>query len=138
MVAMDESGDTPAWNHLMDVGGLEVILGPLQERVTVGLCDRGFVLTRSGLAGSIFGAYEEFHSYADIQPVSGGRGVWVSDEQDERPAHHIVGTAGRLLRLLVEILDDERTETIVAAPGRATTRLGLLVRGMMVGGPKGI
>ena len=62
----------------------------------------------------------------------------VHDAKLERPAHHIVGSAGRMLKLILGILDPERRGRVVAAPGSATTRFGLLIRGMVVGGPNGI
>ena len=122
----------------MDVVGHEVILGPLQERVKVSFFDRGIVLARDGLAGSIFGAYEAGYRYEQVHQAGSGGGVLVHDSKMERPAHHIVGSAGRMLKLILGILDPERRGRVVAAPGSATTRFGLLIRGMVVGGPNGI
>ena len=138
MVVHRETIDISAWVHLLDIGGHEVILGPLQERLQVGIFDQGVVLRRKGFVGSTYGAYEAAYRYTQVQAAPSGSGVWISDPRMERPAHHIVGSGGRLLRLILGLLDDERAGAVVAAPGSTTNRFGLLIRGMVVGGPSGI
>ncbi|HCH67001.1 MAG: hypothetical protein CL927_06930 [Deltaproteobacteria bacterium] len=137
MVQQELEG-TDGWVHLMDMGGHEVIMGPLQERLQVSFFDHGVILRRKGFVGSTYGAYEASYAYSQVQEAPSGGGVWISDPRMERPAHHIVGSGGRLLRLILGLLDDDRSGGVVAAPGSATTRFGLLIRGMVVGGPHGI
>jgi hypothetical protein len=122
----------------MEVGGFEVIMGPLQERVEVRLFDRGIVLSRSGMTRSVYGTYEETYRFSEMQAADDGKGVWVSDETGARPARHVVGGAGRLLQKILGLLDPDCEQAIVAKPGHTITRFGLLVRGMVVGGPGGI
>lgn len=129
-VDAEAPGPAPAqWRHLYDLSAREAFLGPLAGAVRVALYDRGVGV----------GADDEvFFAYQDVVGLPGGDRVELREPGTAQPRHVLTGKGARILHKLLGILDDARRVPVVGAHADGLSPVGLPIRGIALGGAKGI
>ena len=126
------------WTRLWDLAGREVILGPLQQPVTVRLYDYGLGIRTRGLLGIASNGDEARFPYTALRRSTTSSEIVVQSDSPTTADRVLVGRAARVLNRLCRTVGAGNDHGLMATPASARLRSGLAQDGILVGGPQGM
>lgn len=126
------------WKHLYNLSAREALLGPLAGSVRIALYDRGVGVLHDGVLVRQDSGNEAFFAFQHVRGQPGGDAVELFVPGEASPRHILSGNGARILSKVLSILDDTRQVPMVGAQAEGLSPVGLSIRGIALGGAKGI
>ncbi|HCH65816.1 MAG: hypothetical protein CL927_05955 [Deltaproteobacteria bacterium] len=129
-------GNTGVPRFLVELKGREVVYGPLQSDVRIGLASGGLTVDRLGLLRPLAANLKHRFRYREIE--SDGEALFLTDESGAYASRILSGNTVPLIQEVLRILDRDRSTPLLAFPGSGLTALGMSIHGTLLLGARGM
>ena len=123
---------------LVELRARVVLFGPVHEGVVLSLHPYGVSVRRIGLLGVTLGPDHHYFAYKNLRTVDHGDHLFLTDATDETRTLTLSGSGASVLGQLLEILETDGEEQVFAASGHSSTRFGIQMNGVALGGATGL